>query len=259
METAQKPSAVKSKPFFKGDPVTSVVLLMVVFFFSQLLAIGLVSLYPAVRNWTDLESSAWLDSIVGTFLFMLIAEIIAIYATVQLTRLARVSVSKIGLVLPKLRDIGWAFIAYGLYFLVYLVVLGLVSQILPSIDLQQEQQIGFENAYETGEIIMTFLMLVVIVPLAEEIMFRGFLFSSLRAKYAFWPSVVVTGILFGAAHLQFGSNAPLLWVAAIDTFVLSCFLCFLREKLGSIWPAVGLHAIKNAVAFSILFAPRLFF
>lgn len=258
MKTQQKEAEGK-KQFFRGDPLTSIFLLAAVFFFSQLLAAVLVSLYPTFRNWTDAEGTAWLESIPGKFVFMLIAEAFAIYATVQLVKLSKNSLKKIGLVWPKFRDIGWALIAYGLYFIAYLLVVGVVSQVLPAIDLQQDQQIGFEDAYLTSELIMTFLILVVIVPIAEEIMFRGFLFSSLRQKYAFWPAAVVTGLLFGVAHLQFGSNAPLLWIAAIDTFILSCFLCFLREKLHSIWSPIGLHAIKNMVAFSILFAPRLFF
>jgi membrane protease YdiL (CAAX protease family) len=64
-------------------------------------------------------------------------------------------------------------------------------------------------------------------------------------------------LLFAAAHLQWGSGAPLLWVAAIDTFVLSMVLSTLREKTGSLWSAIGLHAIKNGVAFTLLFVLRL--
>lgn len=256
---AHQEAVIEKKQFFRGDPFTSIFLLAAVFFFSQLLAAILVNIYPALRSWTELEGTTWLSSITGKFVFMLTAEVIAIYATLQLVRLSKHSFKKIGLVLPRFRDMGWALVAYGLYFIVYLVVIGFISQLVPAIDLQQDQQIGFEDAYITSELILTFLILVVIVPIAEEIMFRGFLFSSLREKYAFWPATIVTGILFGAAHLQFGSNAPLLWVAAIDTFILSCFLCFLREKLHSVWSPIGLHAIKNMVAFTILFAPRLFF
>lgn len=260
MDTS-KQTAVKKNTvaFFRGDPATSIVLLAAVFILSQMLAALLMSLYPAIRSLTEVQAAQWLDSITGRFVFMLAAESLAIYATIQLVRLAKVPVSAIGIVKPKFRDVGWAFIAYGLYFLAYLLVIVAVSQVLPAIDLKQEQQIGFENAYEPAELAMTFLILVVIVPVAEEIMFRGFLFSSLRAKYGFWAAAIVTGVLFGAAHLQFGSNAPLLWVAAIDTFILSCFLCYLRENLASIWAPIGLHAIKNGVAFMILFSPRLFF
>lgn len=249
----------KTKPFFRSDPVASIVLLFVVFLASQFVAALLVSLYPAVRSWTDAEATAWLGTITGRFVFVLVAEALAIGMTLELVKRARVSLRRVGLVRPKFRDIGWALIAYGLYFLVYLAVIIAVRVFLPSIDLDQEQQIGFESAHLARELVMTFFALVIFVPIAEEVMFRGFLFSSLRAKYAFWPAAIITGILFGAAHLQFGSEAPLLWVAAIDTFILSCFLCYLKERLGSVWAPISLHAIKNGVAFMVLFAPRLFF
>lgn len=248
----------KSKPFFRHDPVASILLLAAVFFASQIAAVFLVSLYPAIRDWTQADGSAWLDSITGRFIYVVAAEVLAIYMTLQLVKAARVSAKRIGLVKPRLRDAGWALIAYGLYFLVYMAVIIVASSLIPAVDLQQEQQIGFENAWLTSELAMTFIALVVMVPLAEEVMFRGFLFSSLRAKYKFWPATIVTGLLFGIAHLQFGSGAPLLWVAAIDTFILSCFLCYLREEYKSIWPAAFLHAIKNCVAFMVLFSVRIF-
>ena len=100
---------------------------------------------------------------------------------------------------------------------------------------------------------MTFASLVVLTPVAEEIMFRGFLFSSFRVRMRVRYAILLTNILFGIAHLQFGNGAPLLWIAAIDTFTLSCFLCYLREKTGSVWASVMLHAIKNLVAFIALY------
>ncbi len=258
MENKPKIQASKQKPFFRNDPITTVVLLAAVFFLSQVVAVFLVSLYPALRNWTESAGTAWLNTITGRFIFMLVAEALAIFGVFQLVKLARIPLRRIGIVRPRIRDLGWAFIAYGLYFLVFLFVSIVASQLIPSLNMGQEQQIGFENAYLTSELVMTFIVLVIAVPIAEEFMFRGFLFSSLRAKYNYWLATIATGILFGIAHLQFGSGAPLLWIAAIDTFILSCFLCYLREHLNSIWPAVCLHAIKNAVAFTLLFGHRLF-
>ncbi len=47
-------------------------------------------------------------------------------------------------------------------------------------------------------------------------------------------------------HLEFGDNQPLLWIAGIDTFVLSLVLTpYAREKTGSIWTSVGIHAYQK--------------
>ena len=69
----------------------------------------------------------------------------------------------------------------------------------------------------------------------------------------FVPAAIITSLMFAVGHLQFGSGAPLLWVAALDTFVLSLVLCYIREKTDSLWPGIFIHAIKNALAFSVLF------
>lgn len=255
MDSAEKP--LKVKPFFRRDPLVSIVFLLLIFFVSQFIAGLLISLYPAVQSWTQAEALDWLStSTAAQFAYILLAEVIAVAAVLRIIRWAGVRRQRIGIVKPKWIDAGYALVAYGLYFLTYLAVVIVAQMFLTGVDFEQEQQIGFEAAYSTAALLMSFASLVILPPIAEEIMFRGFLFTSLRAKFNFWLATVITSILFGIAHLQFGSDAPLLWVAAIDTFVLSCFLCYLRERTGSLWPPILLHAIKNCIAFIILFGPR---
>jgi len=50
-----------------------------------------------------------------------------------------------------------------------------------------------------------------------------------------------------------GSGEPLLWIAALDTFILSFVLIYLKEKTGSLWPPIGLHMLKNSLAFISIF------
>lgn len=248
---------VKQKPFFRRDPFTTLLLVLGMFFLSQVIAVLIISLYPAVQDWTDAEAQNWLsNSVAAQFAYVLTAEILLVGAIYYVIKKAGITWQRVGFVKPKLRDLGYGLIAYGLYFLTYLVVIIIVSQVLPGLDLEQEQQIGFEGAVRSSELIMTFVSLVILPPIAEELLFRGFLFSSLRAKYRLRYSIIFTSVLFGIAHLQFGAGAPLLWVAAIDTFVLSCYLCILREKTGGVTAPIILHGVKNFTAFMILFGSR---
>ena len=41
----------------------------------------------------------------------------------------------------------------------------------------------------------------VAAPIAEEIAFRGYLFAALTTWRGPWPAALVTGLLFGAAHV----------------------------------------------------------
>ena len=245
------------KPFFRHDPLATIGATFVIFLLSQLLAGALITTYIALRNWTETEAALWLEqSVAAQFIYVLLAEIFAVWMIAWLLKRAHVLPRRIGLIAPAARDVLYALVGYGLYFISYLVVIILAGALLPTLDFDQEQQIGFDSAVTSAELAMTFVSLVVLPPIAEEIMFRGFLFTSLRAKMRLRYAVIITSLLFGIAHLQFGADAPLLWVAAIDTFILSCFLCLLRERSGSLWPSILLHAIKNGVAFFILFGGR---
>jgi uncharacterized protein len=82
---------------------------------------------------------------------------------------------------------------------------------------------------------------------------RGYLFSGLRMVWRFWPAVLVTSLFFGAAHLEFGSGGPLVWAAAIDTFILSAVLCFLRERTGALYAGIAVHMLNNLIAFGVHF------
>ena len=244
------------RPFYKHDPVTSVLLILGVFLLSQLAAGILISLYPSLKNRTADQGSTWLEtSAIAQFIYILLAEVFAVWLVFNLLKRARVDKAKIGIIRPHAMDIIYAFAGYAAYFAVYIVIIVVASRMSTLIDVDQPQQIGFDGA-SGAQLWYVFLSLVVLPPIAEEIMFRGFLFSSLRQKYRFRIAAVLTSILFGIAHLQFGSGAPLLWVAAIDTFVLSVVLCYLREKTNSLWSSIMLHAIKNGVAFVALFHSR---
>ena len=75
----------------------------------------------------------------------------------------------------------------------------------------------------------------------------------LRTNLPVVPAAIITSILFGAAHLQFGSDKPLLWIAAMDTFALSMVLVWMRVKTQNLWAPITLHMLKNTVAFVLLF------
>ena len=87
--------------------------------------------------------------------------------------------------------------------------------------------------------------LVIVTPIFEETVFRGFLFKGLRRRLPFWAAASVVSVMFAFAHGQ--------WNVALDTFVLSLILCFLVEKNNSLIPSILLHELKNEVAFTALF------
>ena len=89
------------------------------------------------------------------------------------------------------------------------------------------------------------MTLVIVAPIAEEVLFRGYLYGKLKGYVpAIWAALA-TSLLFGIAHFQ--------WTVGIDVFILSMFLCGLRSLTGSIWAGILVHILKNALAYYILF------
>jgi membrane protease YdiL (CAAX protease family) len=152
---------------------------------------------------------------------------------------------------PKWQDLGWSGLVLPIYFIALIIVSSIAGMFL-GVDINQEQEIGFNQVYGSTGLILTFISLVVIPPIVEEILFRGFLFTGLRTKLKFWQATAITSVLFAIPHL-FASSHGLLWVAAIDTFILSLFLCYIRERTGNLWAPIALHAMKNGVAFAAIF------
>lgn len=120
----------------------------------------------------------------------------------------------------------------------------IISLLVSSFDVSQVQDLGLDPLTR-ADVIATGILLVLVVPLAEEFIFRGYLFGLLRRELPFWLVAILTSVLFALAHGQ--------WNVAVDTFILGIALSYLREKTGSIWTGVALHALKNAVAFTMLF------
>lgn len=95
-------------------------------------------------------------------------------------------------------------------------------------------------------------VLAFLLPVAEELVFRGLLQGQLLRLSA-WRRVgpvsaanLLTSFAFAVAHLW---AQPPAW--ALATMVPSLVLGHLRERLGSVWPAVALHAFYNAGFFFV--------
>lgn len=94
---------------------------------------------------------------------------------------------------------------------------------------------------------LTLLSVFTLIPLIEELLFRGFLQSWLVTKMRASLAIVTTSLIFALFH--FSSSQGITNIELISSlFVLSCFLGFLYEKRRSIWAPIGLHAFFNGIS-----------
>ena len=236
-------------------PVSAVLVTLGAFFGSQLLAALVIGLVIALTGKNTSETAQTLtESTFGRFMFVLVVEVLTLGILFWFIRRRGIKLNEIGLGrLPKSSDTGYALVSFGIYFVLLAIIMYCIGEYIPGINLEQEQQIGFESATGAAALGLVFISLVILPPIVEEIMIRGFLYSGLRHKLGRFVSAIVASAIFGVAHLQLGAGAPPLYVAAIDTFVLSMVLIALRERTGSLWAGILVHALKNGLAFTALF------
>lgn len=217
---------------------------LVAFVASQLIVGGVLWLLNASGlELAQLGSLAVVQTLISAIVY---AVALAITFGVPYIWGRRVTLQTLGLGrLMSWTDVGLAPLAYIVYALILFAVLTVVMQLFPVFQADQAQDIGFKSLTNQLGYILAFTTLVVVAPIAEEILFRGYLYGKLRYHVPMWAAVIATSALFALVHGQ--------WNVAVDTFVLSVILCGLRELTGSVWSGILVHMIKNAIAFYLLF------
>ena len=147
--------------------------------------------------------------------------------------------------LPTWTDILLSPIGFIIQLVLSAALVTLFSKIFPWFNAAETQEVGFSDLYTAGDKIIAFLIIVVVAPIAEEIIFRGFLYGKLRKRLNLPLSILLVSLLFAVLHGQ--------WNVAVNVFATSVVLCALREVTGTIYAGTLVHIIKNAVAFYLLF------
>lgn len=154
--------------------------------------------------------------------------------------------------LPTWADIGLGPVGFCAYILLAAGLMAIFTM-FPGFDVEQQQNIGFNFGLIGMDRLLAFLTLVVVAPIAEEIIFRGWLYDKLRRRLStqmsnVWGmilSIFLVSLLFAAIHRQLN--------VGVNVFAMSIVMCGLREITGTIYASIFLHIIKNGFAFYLLF------
>ncbi|GAC1387213.1 MAG: hypothetical protein NVS1B7_5420 [Candidatus Saccharimonadales bacterium] len=239
-------------------PVVATVVTIAVYFISQYSGVLLVLLYPISQHWNEKMTNGWLqNSILAQFLSIFLIEIFVIILLHVFLQFKKSSFKVIGWNrFPHWEDVPLALAAFAAYFIsLNFIVFPALKNLIHNLNFSQKQDIGFVNVHGPA-LILVFVSLAVLPPIVEETLFRGFLFTGLRKKLPLAIATLTTSFIFAIPHLQLGSGQAPLWVAGVDTFTLSLFLVYLRQKTHSLYASVLLHFLKNSLAFLALFIFR---
>ena len=245
----------KSKlPTVPWNPWLGVLFVIVVYYASEIFGGLILSIYPGLQHWSHSQAMDWLtNSVIAQFFYLALASGGILTALYFFLKRYGCTFKTIGLKRPRWSDPLYGLMAVPVYYLLYLISVSLVTHFIPSFNVNEQQQVGFNNVHGFIPLALAFISLVILPPITEETMVRGFLYGSLKKGMAIIPAAIATSLIFAAAHLPEGGAAGPLYIAALDTFILSLVLVYLREKTGSLWSSITLHAIKNGIAFVALF------
>ena len=107
----------------------------------------------------------------------------------------------------------------------------------------------FDEVLSSSNLQAAVVLLVVVAPLTEELLFRGIILPGFLARYSPRASIVLCALLFGLLHLN-----P--WQFA-GAFLLGMYLSYLYMKTRSLAMCIVGHAVNNSLPLIIIHATGL--
>lgn len=94
-----------------------------------------------------------------------------------------------------------------------------------------------EQTFYTGRITLEIFSLVLVIPVVEELLYRGIVYERARKWLGVRPAMVVSAVIFGLIHM----NLVQFIYASVFGLLLVCF----AEQTGNISGAVAAHMAAN--------------
>jgi membrane protease YdiL (CAAX protease family) len=107
----------------------------------------------------------------------------------------------------------------------------------------------FNGSRTIEERIMIIVFAVAIAPMVEEFVFRFFIYGVLKRYVGCFLGVILSSLLFAAAHAHFPSFVPL--------FVLASCFAIAYEWSGSILVSMTMHSLFNSLTLTALAFPEI--
>jgi hypothetical protein len=94
-------------------------------------------------------------------------------------------------------------------------------------------------------------LIVTWVPITEEILFRGFLQTSLKPLFGVKGAIAVASFIFSMFHFSLAQGVDNIELIS-SLFVLSCFLGYIYERQNSLFAPIGLHVTFNFIMLILI-------
>jgi uncharacterized protein len=122
----------------------------------------------------------------------------------------------------------------------------LVEQLYPLPEEVLAHRMALITPHSIAHGVAIVLVVSFVGPCVEEFFFRGALFGALRPGHSGFVTIAVVSLCFVVAHMDLRLLLPLLPAAWLMAEV--------RERSGSIWPGLSLHAAFNSLTLLGVFS-----
>ena len=207
---------------------------------ASILTIGALYLWDPATIPADLDFSALMKDAHYVSLTTVIANIIQVGVLILAVWIARWAAQDyLALHWPPRQEVGIALVS-----LVVLLPLldgmayGMGQPIIPSfvIDL-------YRSAQSSGSMPLLWFAIVVAAPVAEEIIFRGFIFRGwVQPSQRPMLGILMVSVLFAIIHIQYN------WFGILQVFLIGLLLTWTRWRSGSTLLTMVMHVIANFYA-----------
>ena len=132
-------------------------------------------------------------------------------------------------------------IDYILIFVYAFIYFGIFGE--PSLD----TDLGVTFSSNFFEILMIFMLIAIVAPISEELMFRGYILDSIQRLHGDKVAILLSSILFGLLHV-FGG-----WYIVGSAFLGGLIYAWIRVKTDSLIPCIASHMMWNAFAVTVTY------
>ena len=185
----------------------------------------------------DLDLHGRISNGTRVAVFSLVSTPILIITLILASRRSRSSVlAYLGLDIPRRKHV-----AITVAGLAVLIVVRVALQLALGWDMVEPWRLEiYRSTQGAGSLIWLWLAVVVVGPIGEELLFRGFMFRGLvRAPRDAIPNIVLISLIWSLIHTQYG------WFVIAEIFVFGLVLGLVRWSTGSTTLTILLHMLNN--------------
>jgi membrane protease YdiL (CAAX protease family) len=126
---------------------------------------------------------------------------------------------------------------------IIIVILAIITLALAQVKLEDEPM--FQTPVNPSELAMVLIGVAVFAPIGEELFFRAYIVTALKARYHRYIAYSFSAVFFAIVHFNIA--------ASIQILLVGLFLAVIFERYKNIVPCIIIHAMNNFIAVLIIY------